>query len=68
MGCCLSSGQGKEARMEELRRWVEELPTKKEREELILHFLNLFNEAEGKSRDKALSTLADVIRLVDNAK
>ena len=54
--------------MEELRRWVEELPTKKEREVLILHLLNLFDEAEGKSRDKALATLADVIRLVDNAK
>ena len=54
--------------MEELRHRVEGMPTKKEREELIFHFLNLFDEAEGKSRDKALATLADVIRLVDNAK
>ena len=68
MGCCFSSGREEEARVEELRRWVERLPTKDERENLILHFLTLFEEAKDGSRDEALATLANIIRIVDSTK
>lgn len=65
MGCCWSSGQEEDAWMEGLRHQVEGLPTKEEREKLVLHFLTLFDKAEGRSRDKALATLAAVISLID---
>ena len=68
MGSCLSTGRKEGARMEELRRIVDGLSTKEEREKFVLHFLIHFDEAKGGSRDKALATLADVIRLVENAK
>ena len=67
MGSCLSSGRKEDARMEELRHKVEGLPTKKEREELVLHLLILFDEAKDTSRDSALANLAFVIRLIDQS-
>ena len=54
--------------MEELQRIVDGLSTKEEREKLVLHLLIQFDEAQDGSRYKALATLADVIRLVENAK
>ena len=68
MGSCLSIGRQEGARMEELRRIVDGLSTKEEREKLVLHLLIHFDQAQDGSRDKALATLADVIRLVENAK
>ena len=69
MGCCLSSGQEEEkADLEDLRRRVEGLTTKEEREKMILHHLTLFEEAESGSRGQALATLAFVICFVDNSK
>ena len=67
MGSCSSSGRKEDARMEELRHKVEGLPTKKEREELVLHLLILFDEAKDTSRDSALANLAFVIRLIDQS-
>ena len=68
MGSCWSSGQKEEARMEKLRHTLDGFSTKEEREEFVLHFITLFDEAKGESRDKALATLANVIRLVQNTK
>ena len=44
------------------------MSTKEEREEFVLHFLNIFDEAKGGLQDKALATLAYVICLVENTK
>ena len=65
MGCCWSSGQEEDAWMGELQRQVEALPTRKEQEKLVLHYLTLFDEAKGRSQDKALATLAAVISHID---
>ena len=54
--------------MEKLRHTLDGFSTKEEREEFVLHFITLFDEAKGESRDKALSTLANVIRLVQDTK
>ena len=51
--------------MGELQRQVEALPTRKEQEKLVLHYLTLFDEAKGRSQDKALATLAAVISHID---
>ena len=68
MGSCLSSAPEEDVRMEELQRWVYQLHTKKEREDLILHLITLFDEAEGGARDEALTTLANVIHIVNATK
>ena len=68
MGCCASSTLEDEVNIEDLRRQVEGLPTSEEREKLVLHHLNLLEEAECGSRGKALYTLATIICLVENTK
>ena len=68
MGCCASSTLEDGVDFEDLRRQVEGLPTKREREAFVIHFLTLFDEAKGGSRYEALATLANVIRIVDNTK
>ena len=71
MGCCASSTVEDEVNIEDLRRQVEGLSTKEEREKMVLYHLTLFEEAKDRSRDRALATLASVIHLisqVDQAK
>ena len=68
MGCCASSTLEDEVNIEDLRRQVEGLPTSEEREKLVLHHLSLFAEAKAGSQERALASLAAVIRFVDNEK
>ena len=66
MGCCLSTGTDEDIHFSNLRDEVLSRLSKENPRQIILCYVAAFNEALPHLQEKALASLAFVIRLVDN--
>ena len=66
MGCCLSNEKEEDQHLENLRQEIALLASKESSQEVILRYVAALDEAPPNLREKALSSLAFVIRTLDN--
>ena len=66
MGCCCSTEKEEDQHLTNLRNEVALLVLKESPQEVILRYLAALDEAPPNLREKALTSLAFVIRILDN--